>query len=275
MNAASVASDLTSDLDIQRFYPDFSPVEVPSGTSARRAWIGSIQPFEEDTSAKLLLRALDENRVVEVDRGTVRAISCPKASHPLEARLVYMQISFHLLLLEYAAPVHPRVYGWRPKISRYTLPGHPHLRGDQQIEYAGAYLPALCVYSAAEFKYVKRTPPLVEFLDQTATFLAKQLIWIRTRQLFEIKTDRLIYAPASGARVLDLEPRAEDNVPGISRHTRPVTRIWKGYWPGAIAPAGPTAHVAAIDPNSECWCGRGIRYRDCHFQFEKRMAFKK
>jgi hypothetical protein len=261
-----------SGLDLQCYYPGFSPVEVPSGTSARRAWIGSLQPFEDDESSRLLLRALDENRAVQIDRGTVRAISYPDASHPLEELLTTMRVSFNLLLLEFAPPVHPRVYGLKPRISQYVFPAHPHLRGDQRIEYRGARLPALCVYSAADFRYLKEIPTSVEFLDQIATFLAKQLIWIRTRRLFDIDTGQLIYAPPAGDLILDFEPRSEDNVPIVSLRVRSTTRIWKGYWPGDTAPVGPAAHVATISPHSECWCGRGLLYRDCHLPNEKRAT---
>jgi SEC-C motif-containing protein len=275
MGTTSIVSEHASGLDLHCYYPGFSPAEVPSGTSARRAWIGSLQPFEDDESSRLLLRALDENRAVQIDRGTVRVISYPDVSHPLEKLLTTMRVSFQLLLLEFAPPVHPRVYGLKPRISQQLFPAHPHLRGDQRIEYGGARLPALCVYSAADFKYIKEIPPLVEFLDQTATFLAKQLIWIRTRRFFDLDTGRLIYAPPSGDRILDLEPRVEDNVPGVSRYARRATGVWRGYWPGDTAPAGPAAHVATIAPYSECWCGRGLLYRDCHLPYEKRPVLRR
>jgi hypothetical protein len=275
VKAAPIVSERASSLDIQCYYPGFSPAEAPSGTSARLAWIGSMQPFEDDQSSRLLLRALDENRAVQIDRGTLHAINYSGLSHPLEKLLTAMQVAFRLLLLEFAPPMHPRVYGLKPRISRYEFPAHPHLRGDQQVEYGGTRLPALCVYSAADFRYLKEIPRPVEFLDQTATFLAKQLIWIRTRRLFDIGTGRLIYAPPSGDRVLDFEPRVEDNVPGVSRHARRATRIWRGCWPGDTAPAGPAAHVATIAPSSECWCGRGLLYRDCHLPYEKRAVSRR
>jgi hypothetical protein len=270
MNVTSTASARASGLDLQCYYPGFSPVEVPSGTSARRAWIGSMQPFANDESARLVLRALDENRAVQIDRGTVHTISYSDVSHRLENLLTTMQVSFQLLLLEFAPPAHPRIYGLKPRISWHVFPAHPHLRGDQRIEHNGARLPALCVYSAADFRYLKEIPPPVQLLDQTATFLAKHLIWIRTRRLFDIDTGRLIYAPPAGDRILDLEPRLEDNVPTVSRSVRRATRVWRGYWPGDTAPAGAPAHFATIRPNSECWCGRGLPYRDCHLPYEKR-----
>jgi hypothetical protein len=270
VNVAPIVSEDSSGLDIQFYYPGFSPVEVPSGTSARRAWVGCVQPFEDDGGARFALRALDENRAVQIDRGAVRAISYPEERHRFEEMLTSMQVLFRLLLLEFDHPVHPRVYGLTPRISQRVFPAHPHLRRDQLIEYEGAVLPALCVYSAAEFKYVKEVPRLVEFLDQTVTFLAKQLIWIRTRRLFDIQTGRLIRAPKSGHQILDFEPREEDNVPFISVHPRPTTRVWRGFWPGSTAPAGRADHVATISPDSECWCGKGLRYKDCHRPYERR-----
>jgi hypothetical protein len=205
----------------------------------------------------------------------VRAITYPATGHPLEKLLTAMQVSFELLLLEFAPPVHPRIYGLKPRISDYVYPAHPHLRRDQRIEHSGVSLPALCVYSAADFKYRKELPILVEFLDQAATFLAKQLIWIRTRRLFAIDSGELIYVPPAGDIVLDFEPREGDNLPAISRHVRRTNRVWRGYWPGSSAPSGPAAHIAAINPNSECWCGLGLRYRDCHFPREKQIAMNR
>jgi hypothetical protein len=272
MNASSTAMEIEPTTDLLRYYPNFTPAEVPSGTSARQAWIGSMQPFEDDESSQLVLRALDGNHAVQIDRGTVRTISYSEVRHPKEKLLSGMQVTFKLLLLQFAPPAHPRVYGLAPRISEYVFPAHPHLRRDQRIEYGGISLPALCVYSAADFRYLKETPQLVEFLDQTATFLAKQLIWIRTRQLFDISTNELIYSPSTGSLVLDFEPRTEDNVPPISRVVQRPTRIWRGYWPGDTAPAGAAAHGATIKPNSECWCGRGLPYRDCHLPYERQGA---
>jgi hypothetical protein len=254
--------------DLRYYYPDFSPAAVPSGTSARRAWIGSIQPFADDESSRLVLRAIEANRQVQIDKGVIRAISYPQSRHPLEEFLTSMRVSFRLLLLEFVPPVHPRAYGLAPRISQSTFPAHPHLRRDLPLDYGGTVLPALCVYSAAEFRYRKEVPLLVEFLDQTATFLAKQLVWIRTRQLFEM--DRLVYAPAPGDPILDFEARTEDATPLISR--RPTTRVWRGYWPGSTAPAGPVAHIETVKANSECWCGRGLLYRNCHLPHDRLYA---
>lgn len=275
MSAPSIVSELGTSAELRRYYPSFATAEVPSGTSARHAWIGSMQPFEDDESSRLLLRALDNNRPVQIDKGTVRAVTYPAESHPLEGLLRAMRVRFELLLLEFAPPTHPRVYGLKPIVSEYVFPAHPHLRRDQRIEYRGARLPALCVYSAADFKYRGECPASVEFLDQAATFLAKQLIWIRTRRLFSIDTGELIYAPPSGGLVLDLEPREEDNLSMVSRCVRGTTRVWRGYWPGSTAPAGAAAHVATIDPNSECWCGRGLPYRDCHLLRERQIAMSR
>jgi hypothetical protein len=269
MNAASIATEPEPKADLLRYYPNFTPAEVPPGTSALHAWIGSMQPFEDDESSRLLLRALDENRPVEIDRGTLRAISYPEVSHAKEKLLAGMQVTFQLLLLEFPPPAHPRVYGLTPRISEYVFPAHPHLRRDQPIVYGGVSLPALCIYSAADFRYLKQTPQSVEFLDQAATFLAKHLIWIRTRQLFNIPTNKLIYSPSKGSLVLDFEPREEDNVSAVSRCIRRTTRVWKGYWPGKTAPAGVVAHIRTISPNFECWCGSGLLYKNCHLPIER------
>ena len=107
-------------------------------------------------------------------------------------------------------------------------------------------------------------PRLVEFVDQTATYLAKHVIWLRTRRLYDTATGALLYAPQPGEIIIDTETRDLNHVPGVCKESRQSHRIWLGYWPGTTATMGPVDHTRAIQPESPCWCGSGAKYGSCH-----------
>src|SRR6266568_387500 len=266
MSSQSVAATQpNSDEPLDQYYRSFFEMEVPPGTSASQAWFGRIRPFKNDDDARKLLRLLDRNMQVDVDQGTlIPASNAPDfPAHRLESLLASTGITFSLVVLNYEKR-HPEAYSVAPYIDRITHPGQPHLRLDRVLTHGGRKLPALCVYSAAEYRYSANVPRLVEFLDQTATYLAKHVIWLRTRQLYHGATGALLYAPRCGEVVVDLEARDTDFVPGVCRTCRQSRRIWYGYWAGTSAPMGSKEHVSTIQPHSPCWCGSGQQYRFCH-----------
>lgn len=252
-----------SEDSLARYYPTFHRAELPTGSSALTAWAGNIQVFANDESAKYALRALDRDLTVFVDNGivTVGPQADGVAAHALEPMLVGMCIRFHLLVLAFGQKQHPRVYCLKPLINAATCPTQPHLRRDQVIEFRGYSLPALCVYSAAEFIYSADTPRLVQLLDQASIFLAKHLIWTRTRRLFEIGTDKLVFAPAPGPiHIVTQRPYrryVESPPPDFNKY-------WQGYWPGSTAASGFLGHINTIAPTAQCWCGSGDSYAMCH-----------
>jgi hypothetical protein len=47
-----------------------------------------------------------------------------------------------------------------------------------------------------------------------------------------------------------------------------------GLWIGPQASHAPRDLVRELDPDGECRCGRGTRYRDCHLQVDRALAAK-
>jgi hypothetical protein len=213
-----------------------------------------------------LLRLLDRDMQVDVDQGTLipSIESFGLQPHRLEQLLVSTSISFSIVVLDYGEKRHPEAYSVAPYIDRIAHPGQPHLRLDRVISHGGRTIPALCVYSAAEYRYSATAPRLVEFLDQTATYLAKHVIWLRTRRLYDAATGALLYAPQPGEIIMDTETRDMTYMLGVCKRSRQSRRIWSGYWPGTTAAMGPVDHTRTIQPDSSCWCGSGERYGSCH-----------
>jgi hypothetical protein len=92
-----------------------------------------------------------------------------------------MAQQFEVLILERTEPMHPVAFSLRPEISWYRFPGHPHLRFDIPLQYAGRTLHGLCVYSAADFTYVHNMPRIVQYVDQVSGYLARQAIFSISR----------------------------------------------------------------------------------------------
>lgn len=255
---------------LEYFYPAFYEAEPPRNSLASKCWRGTIQPFPDDDAARTLLRHLDRDVPVAIAQGTLAATANANSipTHPLEPMLANMTVKFSTLILDYDNGQHPRSFCLTPRISSVAFPGHPHLRLDHTIEHLGHELTALCIYSAAEFKYTAGLPKIVQYLDQTAIFLAKHLIWMRTRRLYEAATGKLLYAPPARQLVIDTEPPVARYVYGISREFKRSARIWQGCWPGTPAACGVREHTEMINRVTECWCGSGKLYGVCHRPLE-------
>jgi hypothetical protein len=169
--------------------------------------------------------------------------------------------------------MHPRAYLLRPEFSSAFLSNHPHTRGDLTISFGKRRLPALCLYSAAEFKFKSETERIVEFMDQASVYAARHLIWLRTRKLYRATTRvaELIYSPKPGELILDNEVGVRNA--SIASIVWPERLYWDGHWPGKEANGRPTHHLRTVKPRNECWCGSGQSYGECHRPVEiKRSA---
>ena len=180
-------------------YPRFRSVGVPAGSSALAAWEGTIQPFTSDAAAKTFLHLIEADMPFGISEGTV---VCEEdfsvhSQHRASRFLVNMTDRCRLLILSFAPPIHPRAYLLSPEFSTAFLSAHPHPRGDLPIVVGKRRLAALCVYSAAEFEFGGEVDRVVEFLDQASAYVARHLIWLRTRQLYRLATSgrELIYSP--------------------------------------------------------------------------------
>jgi hypothetical protein len=243
-------------------YPDFELESAPEISGASHAWTGTIQPFSDDLSAQAFLECVESGKKIDVTEGVISARAPVTMSHWAAPLLVNMGVRFRLLILEFEGMEHPRAYGMQPEISHNVLPAHPHLRADKTLLVGHQALPALCVYSGAVFVYAAGLPRIVQFLDQTSTFLAKHLIWLRTRTLWPASFAEPRRSPFPGELILDIAPRLKTHP--IATIKPAGARHWAGYWPGAIAATGAEQHVRTIRPSQECWCWSGRLYRDCH-----------
>jgi hypothetical protein len=165
---------------------------------------------------------------------------------------VSMAFPFTVLVLDYEGNAHPRTFLLEPRmIPRLSAP--VHLRADKSIVLDGESIPALCVHSGNLLRFERGEMRIERLLDQTATYLGKYLIWLRTRRLYRrtLNGPRLVLTIRPG----EVLTRAEIH--------RSNDYFWDGYWPGVSAPSGPVAHLATINPLDDCWCWSGQKYELC------------
>jgi hypothetical protein len=232
-------------------YLQFVECPVPDGSEAVRAYSGFIRPFSDDSTARRVFRAIEGGRALDVCGGRLDAdLDLP--SHPLEEFLVDMAVPFSVLALEFSDARRPRAYLLDPPMIP-RLSACEHLRPDKSIVVNGVNIPALCVYSGNLLKFANDRNPVEQLLDQTATYLAKYLIWLRSRKLYRRTT-------SGTTLVRDRRPNEPVTTVEISRS---LDYFWRGYWPGPSAPSGTVGHLNTISPNDECWCWSGKAYGDC------------
>ncbi|MHB1957872.1 MAG: hypothetical protein ACYCO5_02450 [Acidobacteriaceae bacterium] len=225
---------------------------------AERAWQGLIQPFVRDADAKLVLRALAADSAVDVAAGRITApweIQHHKP-HDAEFRMKNCSAVFDILVLEFPVPAHPWVFSLSPVISERKFPSHPHLRSDRTLVLPSMELTGMCIYSAAEFQYGLTLPKIPQFLHQVAIYLAKHVIWLKTQRLLNAQTGAMVHDG------LDLETLYK-NLPvnSIWQKQPQLKTVWSGFWPGKEAKSG--RNHLSLDPERECWCGKGLAYRRC------------
>lgn len=233
-------------------YPQFKPRNVPEKSGAERAYRGFIRPFSDDATARRVFQAIERGVPLQVSGGRLDAEDGDSLSHPIDEFLVDMSTPFTILLLEFPGKEHPRTFLLDPlMVSRFSQCGH--LRTDKSIHINGRLFPALCVYSGNLQKFEGDRSRSEQLLDQASTYLAKYLIWLRTRRLYR-------KSPSGLQLVRRLTPGGRITTAEIDRNS---DMFWEGYWPGKSAPSGPAAHLATIRPDDECWCWTGKKYGDC------------
>lgn len=252
------------------FYPDFVEIQTPPDSGAERAFLGMIRPFDDQSDVLQICADLRSDRMVEVQTGRLRhGGDCPgpHLAHPTDAWMINMKIEFEVLALQFSGGRQPQAYAVAPEVSRQRFPLHPHLRDDLDIFWRGRYCQSLCSYFAPD----EVCQSLVDLLDFTSIFLAKHLMWEKTRRLIDRRSGQILRAPAPGAAISDTtEPRlgTEYSVhaaPVLNRFVFPGARQigWAGIWPGSAAPHDPDSNLA-LPPDSLCPCGSGRKYESCH-----------
>lgn len=255
---------------ISRHYPQFNPVLIP-GSDAEATWEGVIQPFANNDAARSFLRSMERNDQFIISEGRIISGNSPILDvHWADPFLTKMAEQCRVLVLAFKQPKHPRSYLLSPEFSRAFLSYHPHPRTDLEIHVGGRNLTGLCVYSAAEFAFSGQVAQIVEYLDQVTLFIARHLIWLRTRRLYQVtrSAKKLIYTPKPGELVVDNEVGIQNAA--IASITIPERKFWDGYWPGPVARASGSNHLS-LRPDRECWCGSGLRYDSCHRALEQSL----
>lgn len=244
-------------------YPQFTRVVLPGGSNAESAWVGEVQPFASDVAARAFLHDVEAGRTIWVSSGRIQEKTAAGV-HWADPLLTGMSVRCKLLILVQPAPAHPRAYLLDPYFPEHYSVIHPHPRADLTIEWSGKRVPGLCVYSAAEFAFDPSRDRSSQFLDQATLYVARHLIWLRTRQLFRGFPPKgiLLRAPLPGEQVFIDKPVMRQAATG---NASPIIDYWRGYWPGATAVAFDAGtHLSRIRPNQECWCGAGEPYGVCH-----------
>jgi hypothetical protein len=238
-------------------YEQFTPCAVPGGSGAAWAWSGFIRPFSDDQTARRVLGAIERDVPLCVCAGRLDVVLAGPPVLPLDEFLVGMAEPFAVLLLEFPGTEQPRAFLLSPAMIP-RVSACRHLRADKAIVLDGAKLPALCVYSGNLLRFDDGRSILEQLLDQTSTYLAKYLVWLRTRKLFRRTANGslLVRAARPGERVSGFEASLSEDF------------FWSGYWPGREAPSGPWNHLATVRPDGPCWCWSGRLYRDCCQQKE-------
>ena len=277
---------------LQLWYPQFGPVVPPLGTAAVRAWRGRIQPFPDGAEFASVMAHLEVGETVRIESyGRVAHPHWCKRDHSFFLRFSSaMTATFEIVLLSFEGSRHPRTYCVAPEISRRAFPLHPHLRDDQGAIIDDKPVTALCIYLASDGVLQRDELELAHALDFTSIFLAKHSVWsatnFSTRLRFELRTDNVdqfmtphpqISRLFEGDRVFDGTAscyaslnRSDANWknPGEQLDgllTTGQLETWLApTWVGPVAPHFQNELLQQLEPESECHCGSGDLYADCH-----------
>jgi hypothetical protein len=240
-----------------------SGIPIVEQMTPTRVWQGVIVPFATDEEAKLALRLLAADLPIAVHGGTLRPAPHVRRMkpHAAEPRLINTDLIFDILVAEFQSPAHPWAFSLSPAILQRPGRHHPHLRSDRSLRLPSRELQALCVYSAAEFAFDPNCPSMPPFLDQVAIFLAKHVIWLKTQRLFD-QNGVMIHDGIDMSTIMSKIP------PDSVWQRVPITTThWIGFWPGSAAANG-AAHIR-LNPERECWCGKGKLYKNCCLEWER------
>jgi hypothetical protein len=158
-------------------------------------WQGVIRPYAGcgEPDLLLILDDLQVGKSVCVQQGALRHNpECPSGHTSLttEQKMTLMKridrfdrAAFTIRLVVPPPPRHPKSIALYPEISAETFPDHPHLfRVDRHPAWPRFADPdGLCTYRPGSGEWVPGTSSLTTCLDYVALFLAKHVVWKRTR----------------------------------------------------------------------------------------------
>ncbi|CAN5608933.1 hypothetical protein BH10ACI4_BH10ACI4_26030 [soil metagenome] len=235
-------------------YPQFVECQVPEGSDAIHAYRGYIRSFSDDLTASRVLRAIVAEQPLIVSEGRLDSEAVGLPRDPLEDYLEEMATPCTVVVLEFSGRRHPRAFLINPLPVR-RVSGSQHIWWDKTVVIDGKVTPELCVYAANLFQYDPALERLPQFLNQLSTYLAKHLIFLRTRMLCTLQKN------GSVRRMTLRKPWQSINL-----HLLNVVQksLWFGVWIGNAAPHLPAQHLQTIKPKDECWCNSGDEYGHCH-----------
>lgn len=219
-------------------YPAFKP--AGAFLDAPASFIGTICPFAlaADEDALAVIDDLGADETVLVQGGSlIHDPSCRRkhSSPTFASRLRGIQSDrFCIRVVVWPPPVHPKAVALYPEISSTAFKNQPHLFRAEP--YVG--LPELA-------------NPMP---DALCTYRPGDGEWSWQRD--------------------DLVTFLDFVAIYLAKHT-----VWVrsggdagGVWVGKHASHAPRDLIRELDPNGECRCGRGTRYRDCHLAVDMARA---
>jgi hypothetical protein len=230
---------------LSRDFPDFEPTAVPIFSGGRRAWRGVLRPFARTGEIVDIVAHFEAERAVNILPGGVlhHDPDCTER-HELSyaGALVNMDVEFEVVIVDRGEVLHPPVYCVRPPISADIYPGHPHPRQNEPALVGSTRVHGLCIHLRSEHTD-RGAEMFVRLIDQTATYLAKHLVWVRTVGLMTSDRNgrrRCLLEEGRGLGAMLSTPDSRESGVG-----------WAGHWPGPAVPHQPHDMLQMLSPDDE------------------------
>jgi hypothetical protein len=225
-----------------RSLADHYPAFRPAGgfLDAPESWVGAIRPFAllADADVLTVVDDLAAGETVLVRSGSLLHDPSCRREHrrPTYAELLRgaRAVSFSIRMIVWPPPAHPKAVAIYPEISSAVFKNQPHLFRPEP--YVG--MPEV------------RSP----MPDAICTYRPGDGEWSwPTRDLVDFLDFVAIYLAKHAVWV---RTGGDDG----------------GLWIGPQASHAARDLVRELNPDGECRCGSGTRYRDCHLQFDRARA---
>jgi hypothetical protein len=178
-----------------RDYPGFVRTSPPFNGDGDETWQGVIRPYAacNERDLMLVLDDLQAASSVCIRRGTLShdpncgrehtAIPVAQGMAVLKRMGGFDAEAFTIRVVVPPAPRHPKAIAIYPEISAESHPKHPHLfRHDRRPgSLCSGGSDALCTYRPGSEDGDLATSSMTTYLDYVALFLAKHVVWRRTR----------------------------------------------------------------------------------------------
>ena len=203
-------------------------VRVGPVSANEEIWTGFIQPYAhcDLPETALIIDDLYAGAPVCVQHGSLSHDPSCRRPHTSMSLLTTMHVLncmdtaqnelFAIRVVVPPAPRHPKAIALYPEISADSYPDHPHLfRQDRRPGRPQSTEPdALCTYRPGSGEWSRATSSMTTYIDFVALFLAKHVVWRRTR--------------AIAGRGLWLGPDASHHPSALVRTIKRTDECWCG-----------------------------------------------